>query len=66
MLTSQTSGAQVKSFLLPVNGERNWLNVGQPAAVSTSLRVTYVVTVLNCFAAEIAFSSQFLNPFVIR
>ncbi len=47
MLSAQASGAQVKSFWLTIYNDSNWVNIRQPAPVSSAFRVAHIVTELR-------------------
>jgi hypothetical protein len=47
MLVSKAAGTEIKPLHLPIYGNGNRMNIGQPAAVSTVFRVTDIVTELR-------------------
>ena len=55
ILGAQASGTQIEAFPLSVYGKGNWMDIGQPVAVGTMFRVTYIMTKLGGFPTQITF-----------
>jgi len=66
MLAAQATGTQIEPFRFTIDNNRGWLNVGQPTSFSMLLGVAYLIAKADCFAAEVAFSSQIVNSFYTR
>jgi len=47
MLIAEASGAQVESFGLTIDDDRNRVNIGYPATIGTVFRVAYIMTKLD-------------------
>jgi hypothetical protein len=47
VLVSKAAGTEIKPLYLPVYGNGNRMNIGQPAAVSAVFRVADIVTELR-------------------
>jgi hypothetical protein len=50
MLAAQAAGAQVHFFGLPLYGDGNRVNIGQPLALGMTLGVANIVAEAGCFA----------------